>query len=714
MRASRRTTIAFLVGCLLTARAVAVQPIDYLEFVDAPVGSILVGLARAAEVPIVVGRDVGGTASYFFQATTFAEALEEFTAAQGLYVEVVDGVYRVSTLSVRRDPTGRLSIEAPSSPAAGLVNRVAIEGDLRVIHSIDPGMRISYVGSDVSAREAILQIGSSLVGYSIREENGAFSIGRDEPARGWATGSVEVSRSGDLFGLTATDATLGTVLAELFQVAGQSLHLLAPASAALPNLRYDRLDFAHLLDLILDHVDAHATVDRGIHVVSPSARGTAGVHGLITVTYQPHHLSPDALADLLPPERTTQISLRTDRRSGLMSITGASEDVDEVRALLELFDETGAAGISAVHELSWISGSRIAALRPSRFGVIEIVDLSDALLMEGPPHLVDQFRRWIDRIDVPPHRRAIRLEHLYATDLIEKLPLDIPRETLSATTDPHLLIHSGPSEAHAALIELATLVDRPEPVLRYQLLVVESSTGSTSEWETSISNRVTAPESQQAFLGTLGSVLGLSFDVVSAFGYDFALRMSAAMADASARVLADTVLTATSGSAVEFRNTHTFRYRDASVDPETGEPQSHGITRELTSGLVISIEGTLHGERVEVAVSAGLSRRGEDNGSAANPPTTSERTVRTVVAVRPGEPLMLTGLSSLEEGTSKSGPPLLSRIPILRWFFGSRVRHREGSELAIYLIPTVQSPRTTEHVSALGLVERHLADEGAR
>ena len=71
------------------------------------------------------------------------------------------------------------------------------------------------------------------------------------------------------------------------------------------------------------------------------------------------------------------------------------------------------------------------------------------------------------------------------------------------------------------------------------------------------------------------------------------------------------------------------------------------------------------------------------------PPGTITRDFQSLVRVKNEEMVILGGL---EENTSSdvgSGVPLLSRIPILKWFFSSRTKAKNKNKLTIFIKPTV-------------------------
>jgi type IV pilus assembly protein PilQ len=50
---------------------------------------------------------------------------------------------------------------------------------------------------------------------------------------------------------------------------------------------------------------------------------------------------------------------------------------------------------------------------------------------------------------------------------------------------------------------------------------------------------------------------------------------------------------------------------------------------------------------------------------------------------------MLGGLDNDTKSETGSGVPILSRIPVLKWFFGIHTRTKTKSKLTIFIKPTV-------------------------
>lgn len=87
---------------------------------------------------------------------------------------------------------------------------------------------------------------------------------------------------------------------------------------------------------------------------------------------------------------------------------------------------------------------------------------------------------------------------------------------------------------------------------------------------------------------------------------------------------------------------------------------------------------------ISVEKSAFLGRAGENA-----PPDKATQTFQSLVRVRNNEMILLGGLDELDRQNSGTGTPLLSRIPIIKWFFSSKRKSRSKSKLHVFIKPTI-------------------------
>ncbi len=87
---------------------------------------------------------------------------------------------------------------------------------------------------------------------------------------------------------------------------------------------------------------------------------------------------------------------------------------------------------------------------------------------------------------------------------------------------------------------------------------------------------------------------------------------------------------------------------------------------------------------ISVEKSAFLGRAGENA-----PPGKSTQKFESLIRVKNDEMILLGGLDELEKENSGSGTPVLSRIPIIKWFFSSRRKAKEKSKLHVFIKPSI-------------------------
>jgi len=71
------------------------------------------------------------------------------------------------------------------------------------------------------------------------------------------------------------------------------------------------------------------------------------------------------------------------------------------------------------------------------------------------------------------------------------------------------------------------------------------------------------------------------------------------------------------------------------------------------------------------------------------PPGKATQQFQSLVRVKNNEMILLGGLDELQKENSGSGVPLLSRIPVIKWFFSSRRKSKNDSKLHIFIKPTI-------------------------
>jgi type IV pilus assembly protein PilQ len=114
-----------------------------------------------------------------------------------------------------------------------------------------------------------------------------------------------------------------------------------------------------------------------------------------------------------------------------------------------------------------------------------------------------------------------------------------------------------------------------------------------------------------------------------------------------------------------------------------------GTWKSTDANLTVSIKPFVSTDEnvtltIAVEKSSFLGRAGETA-----PPGKATQKFESLVRVKNNEMILLGGLDELKKENSGSGTPLISRIPIIKWFFSSRKKGKSNTKLHIFIKPTV-------------------------
>jgi type II secretory pathway component GspD/PulD (secretin) len=666
-----------------------------LEFRDEPLSNAVLAVGDLAGRSVVVDGTLSGRVSQVLSPMSVRAALDTLCAGHGAFWWVEGEVIRVSRVRVSWDAAaGRGSVAAVAAPVAAVARRVAEVSTPPLLFDPLPRDPVTFRAEMIPPAALARLLVKRYPRYAVETGEEAIYI-RDTARRdaGERPRMLEVRE--DEGGLTARvhGVSLGAALSRLFALAGREYVMLAAADRELRDIRLSGHGFDELLTRMLAAVDASYETDAGTYYIYDIDRRETLSRLERSVRLELSHIGPAELEELLPSHIARSGTVQLDRERGRAVVSGGRAEVAAVLRFISAVDTPLEGHRYRRFDLEHADVDAALASLPERFGAVEAVRVpgANALLARVDAERGDALERFLTLLDRRPESRVVRLRYIRADDLIRHLPPAVEPDHIHTTPDPRVVVVSGPADVQAAVRRALEVIDEPVPQLRYQLLVIQYQEGRSVEWTPLAESARMRPGDSTVFLGRIGELLSLDFDIVTSLGYRFAVELSHRIAENEARVLADTTLNGLSGRRVEFRNTDTFRYRDQQIDPETGEPDNLGVTREITSGLFVGIEGWASGDgMVTMTVSATLSRRGTDVSSdGTNPPPTSERVVDTQVRAPSGRPVVIGGLIQQDVSENVRKTPLLGSIPLLGRLFRSTTRSVEETELVLYVLPVI-------------------------
>jgi type IV pilus assembly protein PilQ len=114
------------------------------------------------------------------------------------------------------------------------------------------------------------------------------------------------------------------------------------------------------------------------------------------------------------------------------------------------------------------------------------------------------------------------------------------------------------------------------------------------------------------------------------------------------------------------------------------------IYKPLEAKFSMTINPIVSGdEQITLEIAVTQSTFTNQSGPEGSPFNQSSRDFKSLIRVKNQEMIMLGGLDNENKSETGSGVPILSRIPILKWFFGIHTKTKAKSKLTIFIKPTV-------------------------
>jgi len=692
--------------------AVQAQNIRAMDFRNQNITDILMVLAETGRQSIIVDETVMGTATFHFSDSSFEEALFRFTDACNLFVEHRHNAYYVSRIRMSRDGD-LINLNAENVDIEMLVRGLSRNIGRTIIYDQLPRATISINSEGARLIELLEIIIRRHNEYSIVEENNAFYIRRTQEnvqsAAGRLSSNSITTRNG-LYTMNIQRASLSSILSLLFRTGSREYSMLQRSDTSLDNLYFQDKEFDQLLRLVLEQANCDYIESNSIYYIFEVQRRDILKKLRDVIVIQLQHISAENAIALIPNEYAAASFVKTDRASNSVYLTGSTEEITPIAEFLAMLDVPVEGKSFIRYEVQYLPVRDFIALLPQELSRTSpsVIPGSNSFIVYINEDQDDKFTQYINLVDRQNAGKPVHLRYIRSEELLQFLPPSVTREELVVTADPTLIFYRGSEEKYFQFLDHLKLIDQPKPQIRYQLLVIQYQRSDNVNWSrgvniNSIGNTSSSTNNPSMFTGTFSNLVGINFDVIAEFGYQFASNLNLQIGEDRAKVIADTTLNGITGQDIRFSNTTTFRYRDTTIDPETGRPFYTGVTREINSGLILNINGWVSGDgMITMNVNANVSKQdesGANTSATTNPPPTSERVVNTQVRTKSGTPIIIGGLLQAERVENIRRLPILGKIPVFGRLFQDIVLQENTTEMVIYIIPHVHNgvSQTADH-----------------
>ncbi len=690
---SKRLAVLALI-LAFSGSAVSAQKIGKMEFKNQNIVDVLAIITDMAGRSIIIDPSVTGRITFHFAESDYTDAVKSFCAASHLFYEERASVLYVTKVSVTNGAKNELfSVTATDVDIEQLVRHVAAERSVTILYDSLPKETISVRLTNTSVENFLQVVVKKYPGYDVIAENNAFYIRKSAGASqssGMRHGSVSIKReAGDLYSISIPKGSLNAIISQLFKTASLEYSLLNKVDVSLENLYFSEKKFDQILKLILEQGNCDYVVKDRVYYLFEIQRKDVLKKLKDIEVVQLRYLSAAELNSILPAEMNASQFMKIDQANNVVYLAGSGEEVGPIRQFIETIDVPNPHKRYALFVTKFLTPVEILAMMPKNYLPSNpvVVPNANAFVAQTNQETENNIREFVSIVDKKRDAYPVYLKYIQSDALLADLPPSIKKEDVVKTKNENMVFFVGSAEKYGAFKKELDLIDRPRRQIRYQMLIVQYQKNDGLTWTKSLS--ATPGKSGGTMSFESGeSLLKLNFDVISKLGYSFAAKLGSEITENRARVLADTTLIGLSGEPVSFQNTSTYRYSDKTLNSETNEYTY--ITRELTSGIVLKINGWVSGdEMITIAVDSKISKQTEadGDGSATAIPGTSEKGVVTKVRTKSGSSIVIGGLLQMDKTETRKRIPVLGYIPLVGLLFQDIITTEETTELVIYITP---------------------------
>lgn len=679
------------------------QTLSEMVFHNRDIRDILQVLGAAANLTILSDQTVDGTSSFQSPNIVPEEALFLFLEQERLYWTREHSIVRISRINLTYDTQSRINLEAEDVLLQDIVIAIARTAPQPVLFDALPRERITIKVIETELEETLNTLILRFPDYELIADGNSFYI-QSNPSTSDTTRRARgsVVRQGEMYSVEVDNVRFRDVIDELFRLGEREYSYLGRNEGVLTRISFKPRDFDAVLTLLAEQVKVDFLKVGELYYIFDSQQSNVLARYQTAVYHPLEYISASSVLQLLPVGLVGQGDIREDKRKNSLILYGSLGKIASIQSYLSILDQPIEGREWTRYNLDYLSTSDLNSILPPELRSLELTPIAgtSSILVSVTENQHQALAQFLMEADKPSESYPVKLRYITSEELKANIPPPFTEKDINVTQDSSLVFFNGNRDKLAYFRRMLDTMDKPVSQIRYDLLVVNyqdtqgfnwSSEAKFSEADSSQSNQL------KSFSGNISPLMNLSFDVVTNFGVQFALKLSAGLESQESTIAADTTLNGLSGEKIQFRNTNTSRYRDYRLDSNTNTRVSEGA-REITSGLLIDIEGWVSGDNmITMDIRATMSRQSDSNKNSTEVlPSTTERSIATNIRTPAGKPIIISGLTQQMLQVTEEKTPILGSIPLLGWLFKKQIESYEDTELVIYIIAHVDN----QHISA--------------
>ena len=606
------------------------------EFVNQEISEILYSVSLVENQSIAVDDTVSGIGTFRFYGENFDEAFDSFLMANRLYVDKSKDTWVVSKIRFstfeEKNEEKTFSLDCYDLYLERIFEYISEKTNYAIIYSSLPNVKQSFHLKANSLEKLIELILKNFDGYEISSEENTIFIGKKlnkevVVAEKTDKSQIEIQFFDNKFNINLKNANFEKFLDEMKKKMDFQFLSLVKENPVISWAEFENQDFNFVLDSVCALCNVAFTQKDDLFIF---------------------YTNYEKSKDLVNEKQWTSYLLEN------------------------------------------ISAENFVSMFSNRFKNLDIMILSDSSVMishsEKERDLITDF---IYKTDVKMEKHLLTFDYISASKFLKDLPRDFSEQDFYSTGTESSLFFYGTLAQFENLKKYVSEMDKAQKRISYDLLIVQTQKSRVDNWNSSLKVSRLNPGNANTVNLSVAPNFSFNSNFVSAFGLMFSAELQASIQENETEIFADTTLYGVSEVPIEFKNTNTFRYRDPYINLENGSQIQSGVTKEIVSGLVLDIVGSVSGNgTITTSVTASVSRRGADvSSNSGNPPPTSEKLVTTQVIGKSGEVIVLSGLVQNDSTFVEERLPFISKIPLLGKLFSGKTKNNEKTEMIIYLVP---------------------------
>lgn len=677
------------------------QTIQSMEFQRQEISDILLALAESTETSILPDETITGKVSFYFSESSLQDALDIFSNTFHLFYEQEGNIIKVSKIkSSYNSDTQKLSIKANEVSLIHIIKNISNKIGKTILYDNLPQYNLSLDIVELPIEEVLNICIKRFPEYQIESNGNYFYIQRkDSPDNVQNKVAIKdnLIKSNDLYTLNLNKGRFLELITQLFSIEKKEYSIFIQSDVMLENLYFANKDFDTMLKLILEHANADFVLKDNIYYLfdlqKKNISGKLKSTEVVTLSW----LQATEVPSLFPPDLSNGPNIKVDKNSNSLLLTGTSDEITALKKFISIIDVPLNGFTYSKVDIKYLDANDLCKLIPERMVQNKplVIPGSNSILLSGSAENINSLEKFISDVDSKKSGYPVQLKYIKTETLLKTLPPSIKSGNLVDSGYPNLVFYTGSEENLKLFLHELEAIDKPQPQIKYQLLVIQYSKGKgdsiTPNLTVSPVDNTVSPNF--IFNGELNNILGLSFDVISKFGYQFAASLNIKIHENKANVFTDTTLTGISGQDIKFQNTDTYRYIEYDYDSSSDTTRRTSTTQQITSGLIVNLNGWVSGDNmITMTVNATISKQNSESGTTNSKtlttlPSTSERVVTTQVRAKSGEPIIISGLIKEDESDTVNRTPFISKIPVLGHLFKQSSKNKEKTEIVIYIVP---------------------------